>query len=310
MPLSWVSRRAGACFSRAEMSDNYLRGCGFMLVATLLFSLSDTMAKYITQSIPAVELATIRYTVFVLMAASPLVRNRRASMRSRRPMLQILRGIGVVGSALAFILSLGSLPIAEATAINFITPLMITALAVPFLGEVVRVQGWIAVLIGFVGMLIVVRPGVHGLHPAALLVLLSSLFWSVAMLLTRQLVGVDRATVTLLWTAVTGLVLLMTLLPFFLAPVTWRLAGLSVAVGVVASTAQWLAVIAYRHARATVLAPLSYAQLLWSSVLGLIVFGAVPDRWVVVGAVIIAASGVYVLQLERVRVAGLRTGAT
>jgi drug/metabolite transporter (DMT)-like permease len=292
------------------MSDNYLRGCGFMLVATLLFSLSDTMAKYITQSIPAVELATIRYTVFVLMAASPLVRNRRASMRSRRPMLQILRGIGVVGSALAFILSLGSLPIAEATAINFITPLMITALAVPFLGEVVRVQGWIAVLIGFVGMLIVVRPGVHGLHPAALLVLLSSLFWSVAMLLTRQLVGVDRATVTLLWTAVTGLVLLMTLLPFFLAPVTWRLAGLSVAVGVVASTAQWLAVIAYRHARATVLAPLSYAQLLWSSVLGLIVFGAVPDRWVVVGAVIIAASGVYVLQLERVRVAGLRTGAT
>lgn len=279
-----------------------------MLAATLLFSLSDTMAKYITQSVPAVQLAAIRYIVFVIMAASPLLRSRRLSMRSRRPMLQILRGASVVGSALCFILSLAHLPIAEATAINFITPLLITALAVPVLGEVVRLQGWIAVLVGFGGMLVVVRPGVHGLQPAALLVLLSSLCWSVAMLVTRQLAGIDRSGVTLLWTAATGLALLMVVLPFFLAPMTWPLAGLSVALGVVASTGQWLAVLAYRHARATALAPLGYAQLIWSSVLGLLVFGNVPDRWVVVGAVIIALSGVSIVHLERVRVAGLRAG--
>ena len=280
-----------------------------MLAATLLFSLSDTMAKYITQSVPAVQLASIRYIVFVLMAASPMLRNRRVSMRSRRPTLQILRGVSVVGSALCFILSLSHLPIAEATAINFITPLLITALAMPVLGEVVRLQGWIAVLVGFLGMLVVVRPGVHGLQPAALLVLLSSLFWCIAMLITRQLAGIDRSGVTLLWTAVTGLVLLMTILPFFLTPMNWPLAGLSVAVGIVASSGQWLAVLAYRYARATVLAPLGYAQLIWSSVLGLIVFGAVPDRWVVIGAVIIALSGIYVVHLERVRVAALRAQA-
>jgi drug/metabolite transporter (DMT)-like permease len=289
------------------MSDNFLRGGALMLVSTLLFSLSDTMAKYITESVPAVELATIRYAVFVLMAASPMLRNRRASMRSRRPLLQILRGLGVVGSAVFFILSLGYLPIAEATALNFVTPLLITALAVPILGEVVRVQGWIAVVVGFLGVLVVVRPGLHGLHPAALLVLLSALCWCVSMLITRQLVGIDRATVTVLWTAITGLVLLMTFLPFFLVPLTWRLAGLCMVVGVIASSGQWLAVLAYRYARATALAPLSYAQLLWSSVLGLIVFGAMPDKWVVVGAVIIAASGVYVVQLERVRAAALRS---
>ncbi len=277
-----------------------------MLGATLLFSLSDTMAKYITQSVPAVQLAAIRYAVFVVMAASPLLRNRRTSMRSRRPMLQILRGVGVAGSALCFILSLARLPIAEATAINFITPLLITALAVPVLGEVVRLQGWVAVLVGFGGMLVVVRPGAHGLQPAALLVLLSSLCWSVAMLVTRQLAGIDRSGVTLLWTALTGFVLLVAVLPFFLAPMTWPLAGLSVALGVVASSGQWLAVLAYRHARATVLAPLGYAQLIWSSTLGLLVFGNVPDRWVVVGAAIIAASGVYIVHLERVRIAGLR----
>jgi drug/metabolite transporter (DMT)-like permease len=230
-------------------------------------------------------------------------------MRSRRPLLQVVRGVGVVGSAVFFILSLAHLPIAEATAINFITPLLITALAVPILGEVVRLQGWLAVLVGFVGMLVVVRPGVHGLHPSALLVLASSLCWCVAMLITRRLVGIDRSTVTLLWTAVSGLILLLTVLPFYLAPLTWRLAGLSLAVGVVASGGQWLAVLAYRHARATVLAPLTYAQLIWSSVLGLIVFGTIPDHWVYVGAVIIAASGVYVVHLERVRVAALRSGA-
>jgi drug/metabolite transporter (DMT)-like permease len=296
------------------MHDNLLRGGGLMLAATALFSLSDTMAKYITQSVPAVELATIRYVVFVLMAAAPFLRpfgggGRRPRMRSRRPLLQIVRGVGVVGSALCFILALGHLPIAEATALNFITPLLITALAVPVLGERVRVQGWIAVLVGFGGMLVVVRPGAHGLQPAALLVLLSSLCWSVAMLVTRQLAGIDRSAVTLLWTAASGLALLLTVLPFYLAPMSWRLAGLSIAVGVVASTAQWLAVLAYRHARATVLAPLSYAQLIWSSLLGLLVFGTVPDQWVAIGAAIIGFSGVYVLHLERVRVAGLRTGA-
>ncbi len=292
------------------MADNFLRGGALMLGATVLFSLSDTMAKYVTQSVPAIELATIRYAVFVAMAGSALFRRRRNSMRSRRPTLQVIRGVGVAGSAVAFILALGALPIAEATALNFITPLLITVLAIPVLGEVVRPQGWLAVSIGFMGMLVVVRPGLGGLHPAALLVVLSSLFWCMAMLVTRRLVGVDRSSVTLLWTACTGFVLLLCAVPFFLAPLTASQAGFSIAVGVVASTAQWLAVLAYRYARATVLAPLSYAQLIWSSVLGLVVFGAVPDRWTLVGAVIIAASGFYVVQLERVRVAALAKAAS
>ncbi len=292
------------------MADNFLRGGALMLGATVLFSLSDTMAKYVTQSVPAIELATLRYAVFAAMAGSALFRRRRTSLRSRRPTLQVIRGVGVVGSAVAFILALGSLPIAEATALNFITPLLITLLAIPVLGEVVRPQGWLAVLIGFAGVLVVVRPGVGGLHPSALLVLASSLCWCMAMLVTRRLVGVDRSSTTLLWTASTGFVLLLCIVPFFLAPLTLRELSLCLVVGLVASTAQWLAVLAYRYARATVLAPLSYAQLIWSSALGFLVFGAAPDRWTLVGAAIIAGSGLYVVQLERIRVAALRTGAT
>ncbi len=291
------------------MADNYLRGGALMLGATVLFSASDVMAKYITQTVPAIELATIRYAVFVAMAGTALLRPGRATLRSRRPLLQVIRGVGVVGSAVAFILSLGTLPIAEATALNFITPLLITVLAIPVLGEVVRPQGWLAVLTGFIGMLVVVRPGMSGFHPAALLVMVSSLFWCMAMLVTRRLVGLDRSSVTLLWTACTGFVLLLCAVPFFLAPLTAGQAGLCLAVGVVASTAQWLAVLAYRYARATVLAPLTYAQLIWSSMLGFAVFGVLPDRWTLVGGVIIAGSGAYVLHLERSRLAALKAAS-
>ena len=291
------------------MRDDLRRGVLFMLAATVTFSCSDAMSKYVTAEVPAVELATIRYAVFVLMAALPFVRSPRlAALRSRRPMLQLARGLGVVGSALFFVLALGRMPIADATAINFVNPLLITVLAVPLLGERVSGRGWLAVVAGFAGMLLVVRPGPlgaagAGLQPAALLVLGCSLSWGAAMLVTRRLVRFDRSAVTLFWTAATGLVVLLFLLPFFAQALTAGQLWLCLVVGVVASLGQALAVLAYRHAPASVLAPLSYAQLIWSSVLGWQVFGHVPDRWVLVGGVVIAASGIAVVRLERARAA-------
>ncbi len=288
------------------MGDDLLRGGALMLLATVMFSVSDTMAKYVTAGlgVPPVELAAIRYGVFVGMASVPFLRRRRASLRTRRPGLQVLRGLGVGGSAIAFIASLGTLPIAEATAINFVTPLLITVLAIPVLGEVVRPASWAAVLVGFCGMLVVVRPGLGGFHPAAGLVLVSSLCWCVGMLVTRRMAGTERSDVTLFWTAATGLVLLLAALPFFLQPLGGRQVALCVAVGVVASLGQWFALLAYRQARATALAPLTYAQLIWSSLGGMLVFGTMPDRWVVVGAVVIAGSGLAVVRMERARVRG------
>ena len=285
------------------MQDDPFRGILLMLAATVLFTCSDVMAKYVTQSIPAVELLVIRYAVFVAIAGAPFLRSRRLSMRSRRPWLQLVRGVGVAGSAVFFVLSLRSLPVPEASAINFVSPLLITVLAVPVLGEVVRPAGWAAVAAGFLGVLVVVRPGLGGLHPAAGLVLLSSLFWCVAMLVTRRMAGNERSDVTLLWTAITGFGLMLCALPFFLAPLDARQLGFCVLVGIVATGGQWCALLAYRQARASVLAPLSYTQLLWAAALGFAVFGTVPDAWVIVGAAIIAASGVVIVQLERHRVA-------
>lgn len=302
------------------MPDNFRRGVFFMLAASLLFSCSDTVAKYVTAQVPAVELASIRYAVFVLIAAVPLLRTpfskgvRSATLASRRPALQIARGLGVVSSAIFFILALGRMPIADATAINFVNPILITVLAIPFLGERVSTGRWLAVLAGFAGMLVIVRPGAGaanpgGMEPAALLVLASSVSWSAAMIATRRLAASDRSAVTLFWTAATGMAVLLCLLPFFLQPLTGGQLGFCLLVGVVASGGQWCAVLAYRQAPASVLAPLGYAQMIWSSLAGWLVFGQVPDRWVLTGGAIIAASGLSIIRLERARAPPIRPPA-
>ncbi len=271
-----------------------------MIAATICFSLSDTTAKYLVGSLPAVEIAWIRYVVFMAMAAGPLARSP-ATFRTKRPVLQVVRGVGIVASALLFILALADLPMAEAAAVSFASPLFITLLAVPLLGEVVGWRGWAATFAGFVGVLIVVRPGTGGFHPAALLVLLSSLAWAVSMVATRKMGAAERSATTVLWTAASGLVILTVLLPFAHHGVTLGELGLTVMLGLIASTGHWLAVVAYRNAAASVLAPLSYGQLIWSSTFGFIVFGGVPDGATVIGAAIIIASGLYTIQRERTR---------
>jgi drug/metabolite transporter (DMT)-like permease len=278
-----------------------LRGIALLVGATALFSMSDTTAKYLTGSLPAIEIAWVRYVVFTLLAAGVAVRSGRHGMRTRRPVWQILRGLGVVGSAVLFIASLASLPIAEATTVNFVSPLLITILSVPVLGERVGVGGWLAVLAGFAGVLIVARPGTGTFHPAVLLVLLSSLCWSMAMLITRRMARTERASATLLWTAGTGLVLLTALLPFVFRVPTPASVGLALVIGVISSGAQWLTLLAYRRAPASVLAPLSYGQLIWSSTLGYLVFNAAPSRWTLIGAVIIGCSGFYTVHEARMQ---------
>ncbi len=281
-----------------------LRGIAMLVAATVLFSLSDATAKYLTGALPAIEIAWVRYVVFVALAVSLLVRSGRAAARTRRPLLQILRGLGVVGSAVLFIAALANLPIAEATTVNFASPLLITVLSVPFLGERVGLGGWLAVLSGFVGVLIVARPGSSEFHPAVLLVLASSLCWVMAMLISRRTAATERSSATLLWTACTGLALLTALLPFGARVPDAASLGLALCVGLVASGGQWLTILAYRHAAASVLAPLSYAQLIWSSTLGYLMFGAAPDSWTLLGAVIIAGSGFYTVQHARMQLRG------
>ena len=283
------------------VTDNPLRGIAFLVMATLFFSSSDAMAKYLSQGMPAIEIAWVRYVVFTVFAIAVGARSGGVAARTRRPWLQVLRGLCVVGSALFFILALHELPIAEATTINFASPLLITVLAVLVLGEQVGRAGWLLLGLGFVGVLIVVRPGTSHFHPAAFLVVASSICWAVGMMATRKMSGSERSATTLLWTAASGLVLLTSLLPFAFVWPGLRELGLTLVLGLVASMGQWFTILAYRHAEAATLAPLSYGQLIWSTVLGIVVFHNRPDGLTMVGAAVIIASGVLAVQRERVR---------
>ncbi len=269
--------------------ENPLRGILLFVVATMCFSTSDTMAKVLSATLPAIEIAWIRYVVFVSLAAI-LVARSGLGLRVRKPGWHVLRGLGLVGSAIFFMVSLRHLPLAEAATIGFASPLLITALSVPFLGEVVGRRRWAAVIVGLLGVIVVVRPGTAAFQPAALFGLASSLSWAVATILTRKMAGQHPAAM-LLWSAVTGLVVLTVLLPFvFVWPSAWDV-GLALVLGVVASAGQYLMVLAYRHAAASMLAPFSYMQLLWAVVGGWLVFRTLPDVWTLGGGVIIAGAG-------------------
>jgi drug/metabolite transporter (DMT)-like permease len=200
---------------------------------------------------------------------------------------------------LLFIYGVRTLPLADATALSFAAPLMITALSVPVLGETVGLRRWIAMIIGLIGVLLVVQPGTDAFQPAAILPLLSAVLWAVGMILTRQLAATDSVTATLAWTALTGMIVSSTLLPFtFVVPSLTQI-GLALVVGVFSSAGQGFVALAYRQAAASVIAPFSYSQLISSTLVGYVVFAATPGPAMLLGAAVIAASGLYVARQER-----------
>ncbi len=274
-------------------ADSPLRGILLMAGATVLFSTSDASSKYVTATLPVIEVAWVRYLVFVLVSLLPLLRQGASVLHTRRPVQQGMRGVAILASALLFLLGLMGLPMADAAAINFVSPLLITALAVPLLGERVDARRWIALAVGLGGAMLAAQPGGGTFRPAAVFPLLSAAAWALAMVLTRRFAATERATTTLIWTAGSGLVLLTCALPFDARLPTLPELALCLLIGVVASGGQWLVVLAYRLAPASLLAPFSYLQLIWSTALGYLVFGAAPATTTLIGAGVIAASGLY-----------------
>lgn len=280
--------------------DDPLRGIVLILLAMISFSVSDATAKYLSASLPSLVIVWLRWVGFGLIMAPFLVGSRGTVLRSRAPWLQVCRTVGLVGSAFFFILSLRYLPLASASAIAFAAPLMVTALSIPLLGETVGPRRWAAVVVGLIGVVVVIRPGSGTFGFAALYPLVSAASWALGMIVTRKTSQLDGAKTTMSYSAVIGLGLLSLLVPFeWRTPEPFELL-LALAMAVASTAAQFLVVTAYRMARASVLAPISYSQLIWSTLLGLLVFGNVPDAWTLAGAAIIIGSGIYTAHRERI----------
>ena len=286
---------------REAGSEDPLRGIALHSGATVLFAVADTTAKFLSTSLPVIEIQWIRYVLFFVLAAILASRAPRRRLLPNNPKLQILRGLAVTGSSILFVFGVREMSMAEATTISFLSPLLITILSIPLLGEVVGIRRWAAVLVGMAGVLIVVRPGSSGFQPAAFWGMASSLCWATALIITRKIATTDQATTTLLCSAGIGALVLT-----FLAPLAWTWPtasqwGLVLMLGVLSSLGQWMVIEAHRQAPASLLAPFSYTQLIWAIALGFLVFGALPDHWTLIGAAVIVTSGLYTAHRQRIR---------
>ncbi|WP_142850221.1 DMT family transporter [Telmatospirillum sp. J64-1] len=281
-------------------ADEPVQGILLVVTAVALFSCSDALAKYLNQSLPPVEIAWLRYLAFTLFILPVAFHQGRRVLYPARPSLQLLRGFAMAVAAVFFITGIGYLPLAEASAASFVAPAFVTAFSIPLLGEKVGWRRWVAVLVGLTGVMIVLRPGGESFQMASIFPLLSAVAFALGIVITRKMSGHDGASTTLIWSAVTGLVVMTILVPFsFVVPTPAQL-GVAAAIGGISALGQFLLIRAYRFAEASVLAPYTYIQLVWAAVLGYLVFDAIPDLWTFIGTGVIIASGLYTAHRERI----------
>jgi drug/metabolite transporter (DMT)-like permease len=264
----------------------------------------DASAKWLGTAgdVPPVQLVALRYFISFLFTGfilNPFA--RPALLRTRRPVLQITRAACLVLSTACTYVAVRHMSLTEMTAIVFAAPLIVPLLSVAFLGEKVGPRRVLAIVVGFCGVLVITRPGGHELGWVALLPLLGALlnaFYSVS---TRKLASVDAPETTMFYTGMVGSATMMPALFFVWETpeglVQWTAIILMGAGG---ALAHWLLILAHKHAPASLLAPFNYAQIIGAALIGLLVFGDVPDSWTFAGAAIIILSGLYVFYREQV----------
>lgn len=283
-------------------ADHPFKGIALILASTVFLGTSDVTAKYLSATLPSIEITWIRFLTFALIMVPAMVPGSPLfALQTNRLSLHLLRGLGILGSSLFFISGLRFLPIAEASATGFVAPLIVTALSIVFLGERVGLRRWIATGVGLIGVIIILRPGTGAFHPAAFFPLVSALCWACTLIITRMMSGTERAVTVMAYSSIVGLVMLSGLVSSVWVTPTWHDIAFGLFIGVASTFGQWIVVLAFRYADASVLAPFSYTQLLWVSLLGFLIFGEVPDVWTVTGAAFIVASGLYTAHRERVR---------
>ncbi|GJD50424.1 hypothetical protein OPKNFCMD_3163 [Methylobacterium crusticola] len=290
---------------RGSGQRDTLIGIALMVGAVAGFACIDASAKLLNRSMNPLLVVAARYIgSFVLVALVFGPRADAGLLRTRRPLLQALRSLSLVISTVCAFFALRYLPLAQVTSITFASPLVVALIAGPLLGERVGWRRVGAVLVGFAGVLVVSRPGMAGMHPAALLAVVTACVNGLYIVATRLLAAHDPPETTLIYTGLVGSVLMAPAVPFLWEspsePLVW--AGMA-AIGAFGALGHWLLILAHKRAPASTLAPFAYAQLIWALILSLLVFGDLPDRWTVIGGAVVAASGLYLLYQERPRAA-------
>nr|WP_264193252.1 DMT family transporter [Methylobacillus gramineus] len=266
-----------------------------MCGAIFLFAGSDALSKYLVGFYAVVMVIWVRYVIHSsLMLAVLLPRKGVSIFKTQRPGLQLMRGLCMVGTNMLFISALRYIPLAEGTAIIYLTPLIVTALSGPLLGERVTPLQWIAVSLGFIGVLVILRPGGALFTPISILAIGAACTFSLYQLITRKLNATDSSATTNLISGLIGSAMLGCIAPFFWQTPNAYHALLLLGLGISALASHLLMTEAYRHTNPSTLAPFTYGQLIFAGLIGYLAFGHVPDIYGLIGIAIICASGMLV----------------
>jgi drug/metabolite transporter (DMT)-like permease len=284
-----------------EQRRQRLIGIALMCGAVGLFACLDAMAKYLGGHMDPLQVTAMRYLsafVLALIFSNPLT--RPGMLKTKRPGLQIVRGLMMLMTTVFNFLAFRYLQLDEALAILFSTPFLVAILAGPILGEWIGWRRWSAIGVGFFGVLVVIRPGLGGIQWAALLSVAAAVFYAAYAIATRLAMRDDSSETTLFYANLVGVVIILPVLPFVWAtpPAGFDL-FLLVALGAFGSAGHFLLILAHDRAPASVLSPFIYTQLIWAVTFGYLVFNNVPNHWTLTGAAIVVGSGLYLLYREQ-----------
>jgi drug/metabolite transporter (DMT)-like permease len=280
-----------------------IKGIACVVGGGALLALNSTVVKFLVADYPAGQIMAVRALFVYLVVAAFVWRDGGIrTLRVRSPVGQLVRAFCLASTTFLMILSVERLPLGDVFAINHASPLIMTALAVVFLGERVGWRRWLAVAVGFAGVLIMLRPTAAAFQAAALLPLAVAFLSAVRDVITRYISATDSSTATF---AVTTTVILMAGLGLSAfsgwAPIQGDDLWLFALAALFQGVAHFLSIEAFRLAETKVVAPFKYATILWAMAIGYVFWGDVPDVWIIAGGTLVVASGLYILHRHRVR---------
>ena len=276
------------------------KAIAMLVVATLFFASQDALTKHLVQTLPASQIVAVRFFFFALFALLWVGRRTgiRAAFHSQRPWMQIFRGLLLSGEIIVFAYAIQFLGLAEMHSIFACFPLLITMLSVPFLGETVGWRRWLAVFCGFIGTLIILRPGTGVFQPAAAIALTAALMFALYNILTRKVSRHDSLETSLVYIGVVGFIGTMLIAPFYWRSVTTAEALWLLVISTTSITGHLLLIKSLALVPAVILQPFNYFVLVWAIIIGFLLYGEVLSPVTLLGAGIVVASGVFIARRE------------
>ena len=277
-----------------------MKAITFNLLAWIMLPIMDGFAKYLSADLPVFQITWARYFFTVAFTFPIMFFFYRNQLKwSDKPKLQIIRGLILLIANICFFYSISVISLAKALTLAFVAPLIVTAFSPMFLGEKVGFRRWSAVIIGFIGSLVVIRPGFVEINLASFAALGTGIMYGFYLIITRKLSTSDNPLLTLLLTGLVGAIIISCVMPFVWVQPTINQWSMMAAIGVFACIGHLFLILSLKYADASKLAPFSYFEIITNILIGYYFFGDFPDKWTFLGLAIIVMSGIYIYQREQ-----------